>query len=99
MDLYVVSSAEDSPDCGIGTFVHGVYPTEEEAVARLARFLAEVGYEDLERGTNDMDEDASERYDADGTYAFVNSFGCGLSFEVRVTRFRKRAEEWERSSE
>lgn len=99
MDLYVVSSAEDSPDYGIGTFVHGVYPTEEEAVARLARFLAEVGYEDLERGTNDMDEDASERYDADGTYAYVNSFGCGLTFEVRVTRFTKRAEEWKRSSE
>ncbi len=90
MRLYVVTSAEDTPDYGPGTFVHGVYATEEEAVARLARYLAEVGYDDLERGTNDMDESAPERYDEDGTYAYVNSFGCGLSFEVRVSEV-----EWE----
>lgn len=82
--LYVVTTAEDSPDSGIGGFVHMVTRSRRKAVNRLRKVAEGIGFGYVKRGTNDGDEHADERYDASGMRISVNTFGCGVSVDGEV---------------
>lgn len=86
--LYIVTSAEETPDYGVATFVHLVTKSEEEAKAKLRKIVDMFGYQDLQPETEDGLEDSVRRYDADGLFAHVED--DGTSFEVEVRSFDEK---------
>lgn len=82
-ELYIVVTGEDG-ESGTGGFIHLVTADRKKAVRTLRKVVSSLGYEHLERGTNDGDDRAEERYDSDGMHAHVYTYGSGLSFEATV---------------
>jgi hypothetical protein len=85
MKLYIVHAAEDTLDYSTSTFVLGVYKFKDEAIGRLAKYLVDIGHEDLKRDTNDQLVSQDRRYDEDGTYACDKTPSADFTFEVQVT--------------
>lgn len=81
--LYLVVTGEDG-EAGTGGFLHLATRDRKKAVRKLRDVVDDLGFGWLKRGKNDGDDDADERYDRDGMKATVNTYGCGVSFEVTV---------------